>query len=127
MTVSRKCSEDIVKYLLEYPNINYNDRDESERTAVMVVESDEIEDIFLSGYGVLGKNNDLDISGYKKVQLIQAAAHGNVGKVRNLLENKGEIKNLRKVFLESTVWSPFRTCFNTMVAQPSNLFFACEV
>ena len=74
----------------------------------MVAGSDQIEDIFLSGYGVLGKNNDLDISGYKKVQLIQAAARGNVGKVRNLLENKELTESVSRVYCMESIQDVFQ-------------------
>ena len=56
----------------------------------MVAKTTEIEDLFLSGYGMIGKNNDLDVTGYKKYELIQAAAHGNVEKVNNMLTKKGK-------------------------------------
>ena len=56
----------------------------------MVAKTTEIEDLFLSGYGMIGKNNDLDVTGFKKYELIQAAAHGNVEKVNNMLKKKGK-------------------------------------
>ena len=79
----------MVKYLLEHPSIQYNLKDETGRTAVMVAATTEIEDLFLSGYGIIGKNNDLDVTGFKKYELIQAAAHGNVDKVKHLLSGPG--------------------------------------
>ena len=89
IVASRNGHVDTVKYLLEQPSIQYNLKDETGRTAVMVSATTEIEDLFLSGYGTVGKNNDLDVTGFKKYELIQAGAHGNVEKVKKLLSGPG--------------------------------------
>ena len=86
LSASERGFKDIVKYLLEKRGINYNAKDKKGRTALMVAATDEIEKLFLDGYGVI---RELDVSGFKKVELIQAAAHGNVKKVKNLLEKGG--------------------------------------
>ena len=90
IVASRDGKADIVRYLLNQPSTEYNLPNESERTAVMVAKTIEIEDLFLDGYGIIGKNNDLDITGFKKYELIQAAVHGNVEKVNNMLTKKGK-------------------------------------
>ena len=56
----------------------------------MVAKTTNIERLFLSGYGVIGKNNDLDVTGFEKYRLIQAADHGNVEEVNKMLRKKGK-------------------------------------
>ena len=56
----------------------------------MVAKTTEVERLFLSGYGMIGKNNDLDVTGFEKYRLIQAAYHGNVEEVNKMLRKKGK-------------------------------------
>ena len=88
ISASARGFEDIVKYLLEQKSIKYNVKDEKGRTALMMASTDAIEELFLTRYGVV-RRNDLDLIGFKKVELIQAASHGNVKKVQSLLEDEG--------------------------------------
>ena len=56
----------------------------------MVAKTTEIERLFLSGYGMIGKNSDLDVTGFENYRLIQAAYHGNVEEVNKMLRKKGK-------------------------------------
>ncbi len=87
MMASEQGYVEIVKYLLEQEEIDFNAVDDKARTAIMRTKTAEIEQLFLSGYGVIGKNDVLDVTGFKKVELIQAAFHGNLKKVQSLLES----------------------------------------
>ena len=64
----------------------------------MVAKTTEIEHLFLSGYGMIGKNNDLDVTGLEKYRLIQAAYHGNVEEVNKMLKKKGKYYNTKLSF-----------------------------
>ena len=71
----------------------------------MVAKTTEIERLFLSGYGMIGKNNDLDVTGFDKYRLIQAAYHGNVEEVNKMLRKKGKCfcgREERKSKLQNT-------------------------
>ena len=103
ITASTKGHKDIVKYLLKQEEIDYNAKDEKGRTALMVAATDEIEELFLDEYGVI---TDLDCKGFKEVELIQAAFHGNLKKVESLLEKEGDYKN--RIISSNIFWT-----FNT--------------
>ena len=62
----------------------------------MVAKTTNIERLFLSGYGMIGKNNDLDATGFDKYRLIQAAYHGNVEEVNKMLRKKGKCFVLKR-------------------------------
>ena len=76
---------DIVEFLLKQENIQYNEKDMYNNTALIYAKTDEIEQLFLSNYGVLAKNNDLDITGFEAVKLNRAADHGNLERVKQFL------------------------------------------
>ena len=76
---------DIVKFLLKEDTIQYNEKDMYNNTALIYSKTDEIEQLFLSKYGILAKKNDLDIAGYEEVKLNRAADHGNLKKVKQFL------------------------------------------
>ena len=75
----------VVKYLLEQDNIEYNKADIQNCTAIMSAKTDEIEELFLNNYGVLSKKTDLDLSGFEQVKLNRAAYHGSLTKVKKYL------------------------------------------
>ena len=76
---------DIVGFLLKQENIRYNEKDMYNNTALIYAKTDEIEQLFLSKYGVLTNKNDLDITGFEAVKLNRAADHGNLERVRQFL------------------------------------------
>ena len=82
MIASRRGFADVVKYLLHQEDIDYNLVDKRARTAITVAKTEEIESLFLSKYGMIAENNNLILDEFSRVELIQAAAHGNVEKVK---------------------------------------------
>ena len=76
---------DIVGFLLKQENIRYNEKDMYNNTALIYAKTDEIEQLFLSKYGVLANKNDLDITGFEAVKLNRAADHGNLERVKQFL------------------------------------------
>ena len=85
MIACRRGFTDIVKYLLHQEDIEYNLVDKRARTAIMVAKTEEIESLFLDKYGTIREKNNLILDEFRRVELIQAAAHGNLEKVKAIL------------------------------------------
>ena len=83
----------IVKYLLEQDEVKYNLKDILNCTALMSSKTDEIEELFLSKYGILKRKDDLDTSGFEQFKLNRAADHGNLVKVKKYLAGTSAVKN----------------------------------
>ena len=86
----------IVKYLLEQDEVMYNLKDILNCTALMSAKTDEIEELFLSKYGILKRKNDLDMSGFEEFKLNRAADHGNLVKVKQYLAGTFAVKHKLK-------------------------------
>ena len=65
--VAFKGRTESTRYLFEQDGIEYNMKDKDGDTALMIAANQKIEDLFLSGYGIICKKNDLDVSGFKTV------------------------------------------------------------
>ena len=85
MIACRRGFTDIVKYLLHQEDIDYNLVDKRARTAIMVAKTEEIESLFLDKYGTIREKNNLILDEFRRVELIQAAAHGSLEKVKAIL------------------------------------------
>ena len=98
----------------------YNLKDILNCTALMSAKTDEIEELFLSKYGILKRKNDLDMSGFEEFKLNRAADHGNLVKVKKYLAGMFTAKHKENV-ISLTLY--FLTCY---IGQKSELVNSCD-